>query len=65
MKWLLHSREFDQALYGKEKIVWEAFELAVPKFLGKKGAENLTELISNLVRRYSCRGCDMSLKINF
>ena len=45
---LLQDSDFDQALFVKEKIVWEAFKLMAAKFLGI--AENYTELVSNLTK---------------
>ena len=62
---LLQDREFDQALFGKEKIAWEAFKLVVTNFLGNRRADNYTELVSNLIKAYSSMGCNMSLKIHF
>ena len=62
---LLQNKEFDQTLVGKEKRAWEAFKLVVMKFLGNKRADNYTELVSNLIKAYSCMGCNMLLKIHF
>ncbi|CAK8697066.1 unnamed protein product [Clavelina lepadiformis] len=62
---LLEDGAFDQVLFSKEKIAWEAFKLLATKFLGNKRADNYTELVSNLIKAYRCMGCNMSLKIHF
>ena len=64
-KQLLQDREFDQTLDGKEKMVWKAFKLVVTKFLGNKRADSYTELVSKLIKAYSCMGYNMPLKIHF
>ena len=62
---LLQNGEFDKTLFRKEKMAWKAFKLVVTKFLGNKKADNYTELLSNLIKAYSCMECNMSLKIHF
>ena len=62
---LPQNREFDQTLFGKEKMAWKAFKLVVTKFLGNKRADNYTELLFNLIKAYSCMECNMLLKIHF
>ena len=39
---LLRDSEFDQALFGKEKMARKTFKLVVTKFLGNKRADNYT-----------------------
>ena len=62
---LLQDSEFDQALFGKEKLTWQAFKLVATKFLGNTKADNYMELVSNLLKAYSRMGCNMSFKIHF
>ena len=62
---LLQDSEFDQALFGKEKLAWKAFELVETKFLGNTKADNYMELVSNLLKAYSRMGRNMSLKKHF
>ena len=62
---LLKDSEFDQALFGKEKLARQVFKLVATKFLGNTKADNYMELISNLLKVYSRMGCNMSLKIYF
>ena len=62
---LLQDNEFDQALFGKEKLAWQAFKLVATKFLGYTKADNYMELVSNLLKAYSRMGCNMSFKIHF
>ena len=64
IKQLLQDSEFDQALFGKEKLAWQAFKLVATKFLGNTKADNYIELVSNLLKAYSRMGCNMSLKIH-
>ena len=61
----LQDSEFDQALFGKEKLAWQAFKLVATKFLENTKADNYMELVSNLLKTYSRMGCNMSLKIHF
>ena len=65
IKQLLQDSEFDQALFGKEKLAWQTFKLVATKFLGNTKADNYMELVSNLLKAYSRMGCNMSLKIDF
>ena len=44
---LLQDSEFDQALFGKEKLAWQAFKLVATKFMGNTKADNYMELVSN------------------
>ena len=62
---LLKDSEFDQALFGKEKLAWQAFKLLATKFLGNTKADNYMELVSSLLRAYSRMGCNISLEIHF
>ena len=62
---LLQDSEFDQALFGKEKLTWQAFKLVATKLLGNTQADNYMELVPNLLKAYNRMGCNMSLKIHF
>ena len=42
---IFEDGKFDQVLFDKEKIAWEAFKLQATKFLGNKRADNYTELV--------------------
>ena len=62
---LLQDSEFDQALFGKEKLAWQAFKLVATKLLGNTKADNYMELVSKLLKACSRMECNMSLKIHF
>ena len=62
---LLQDSDFDQALFGKEKLAWQVLKLVTTKFLRNAKADNYVELVSNLLKAYSRVGCNMSLKIHF
>lgn len=62
---LIHDETFRNKLNRLELAAWDAFALVVENFLGNKRAENYTELVDNMLKKYEQLGSRMSLKIHF
>ena len=61
---LLLDEQCTEKLNSTELAAWKSFKQAVDYFLGKYKAENVIEIVENLLHAYKQLGCQMSLKLH-
>ena len=62
---LLIDNQFTQKPNSIELDAWKSLKQVVDCFLGKYKAENVIEIVENLLQAYQRLGCQISLKLHF
>ena len=64
VKRLMKSDSFSEKLSVVERRAWKSFVSVVEGFFGNHKADNLREIVEELVDAYEKMGCRMSLKLH-
>jgi hypothetical protein len=62
---LMQDANFEEQLTQVEKVAWSSFKNVTRHFLGNIKAENVQDIVRELLDSYLALGCNMSLKIHF